>query len=162
MCDPPIQLCLFTFRPIASKQLNSLTTIVTLSWLGGAEVTFGVQFPAPARVRMLLFCFVVVVFRLFFISKNTLFVTHFCIFFQLFYLVYLTLFILYYFIMFMKISCMCLILNKLFSSFLFLSYRKICDRLHGYKDTDLASLKSKVGHHIVHQPKETSLLHSTH
>ena len=32
-------LCLFTFRPIASKQLNGLTTIDTLSWLGGAVVT---------------------------------------------------------------------------------------------------------------------------
>jgi len=34
-----IQLCLFTCRPIASKQLNSLTTIDTDSWLGGAVVT---------------------------------------------------------------------------------------------------------------------------
>jgi len=39
MCGPQILLCLFTLRPIASKQLNSLTTINTLSWLGGAEVT---------------------------------------------------------------------------------------------------------------------------
>jgi len=38
MCGPEIQLCLFTFRPIASKQLNSLTTIIILSWLGGAVV----------------------------------------------------------------------------------------------------------------------------
>jgi len=36
---PQIWLCLFTFRPIASKQLNSLTTIDTLSWLSGAVVT---------------------------------------------------------------------------------------------------------------------------
>jgi len=35
MCGPQIRLCLFTFRPIALKQLNSLTTIVTLI---GAEV----------------------------------------------------------------------------------------------------------------------------
>ena len=34
-----IWLCLFTFQPIASKQLNGLTTIDTLSWLGGAVVT---------------------------------------------------------------------------------------------------------------------------
>jgi len=40
MRGPQIQLWLFTFRPIASKQLNSLTTIDTLSWLGGAEVTY--------------------------------------------------------------------------------------------------------------------------
>jgi len=31
MCGPQIRLCLFTFRPIVSKQLNSLTTIDTLS-----------------------------------------------------------------------------------------------------------------------------------
>jgi len=39
MCGPQMRLCLFTFRPIASKQLNSLTTNDNLSWLGGAEVT---------------------------------------------------------------------------------------------------------------------------
>jgi len=39
MSGPPIWLCLFTFWPIASKQLNGLTTIDTLSWLGGAMVT---------------------------------------------------------------------------------------------------------------------------
>jgi len=38
MSGPQIWLCLFTFRPIASKQLNGSTTI-TLSWLGGAVVT---------------------------------------------------------------------------------------------------------------------------
>ena len=42
---PQIWLCLFTFRPIASKQLNSLTTIDILSWLGGAVVTH------PLRVQ---------------------------------------------------------------------------------------------------------------
>jgi len=31
MSGPQIWLCLFTFRPIASKQLNSLTTIDILS-----------------------------------------------------------------------------------------------------------------------------------
>jgi len=31
MCGPQIRLCLFTFRPIVSKQLNSLTTIIILS-----------------------------------------------------------------------------------------------------------------------------------
>jgi len=31
MSGPQIRLCLFTFRPIASKQLNGLTTIDTLS-----------------------------------------------------------------------------------------------------------------------------------
>jgi len=35
----PANSALFMFQPIASKQLNSLTTIETVSWLGGAEVT---------------------------------------------------------------------------------------------------------------------------
>ena len=39
MSGTQIWVCLFTFRLIASKQLNSLTTIDTLSWLGGAVVT---------------------------------------------------------------------------------------------------------------------------
>ena len=38
MSGPQIWLCLFTFRPIASKQLNGLTTIDILSWLVGAVV----------------------------------------------------------------------------------------------------------------------------
>ena len=37
MCGPQIRLCLFTFWPIASKLLNSSTTID--SGLGGAVVT---------------------------------------------------------------------------------------------------------------------------
>ena len=39
MCGPQIRLCLITLRPIASKQLNGLTTINVFSWLYGAEVT---------------------------------------------------------------------------------------------------------------------------
>jgi len=39
MSGPQIWLCLFKFWPIASKKLNGLTTINTLSWLGGAVVT---------------------------------------------------------------------------------------------------------------------------
>jgi len=39
MCGPQIRFCLFTVRLIAFKQLNSLTTIDTFSWLGGPEVT---------------------------------------------------------------------------------------------------------------------------
>jgi len=39
MYGPQIRLCLFTFRPIVSKQLNSLTKIDTLTWLGVAMVT---------------------------------------------------------------------------------------------------------------------------
>ena len=65
---PQNRFCLFMFRPIALKQLNSLTTIDTFSWLGGPKVT------QLAAVRMvpgsipgygmdflcLIFCFVVV------------------------------------------------------------------------------------------------------
>jgi len=40
MSGPQIWLCLFTFLFIASKQLNGLTTINTLSWLVGAVVTY--------------------------------------------------------------------------------------------------------------------------
>jgi len=39
MSGPQTRLCLFTFQPIASKQLNSLLKIDTLSRLGGAVVT---------------------------------------------------------------------------------------------------------------------------
>jgi len=68
-----IWLCLFTFRPIASKQLNGLNTIDALSWLGGAVVTHPpLEARGPGfnpRLRQgflcLIFCFVVVVFLLF-------------------------------------------------------------------------------------------------
>jgi len=73
MCGPQIRLCLFTFRPIASKQLNSLTTIDILSWLGGAVVTHPLwvqdvpgSIPGSGKgFYVRLFCFVVVVFLLF-------------------------------------------------------------------------------------------------
>jgi len=39
MSGPQIWLCLFTFWPIVPKMLHGLTTIDTLSWLGGAVVT---------------------------------------------------------------------------------------------------------------------------
>jgi len=39
MCCPQNRHCLLTFWPIELKQLNSLTTIDTFSWLGGPEVT---------------------------------------------------------------------------------------------------------------------------
>jgi len=85
MCGPQIRLCLFTFRPIASKQLNSLTTIDTLSWLGGAVVTHQLwvqevpgSIPGSGKgFYVWFFCFVVDVFLLF--VKNTLFVTKFAI-----------------------------------------------------------------------------------
>jgi len=45
MCGPQSRLCLFTFRPILSKQLNSLTTINILSWLDGNAFALGARVP---------------------------------------------------------------------------------------------------------------------
>jgi len=84
MCGPQIRLCLFTFRLITSKQLNSLTTLDTFSWLGGAVVThpLGVRGRGiNTRLRQgylmfeYLFCFC---FDFTFLYKNTFFVTTFC------------------------------------------------------------------------------------
>ena len=68
-CDPQILLYLFTYRPIESTQLNSLTTIITLRQFGGAKVTHPlwvrkvrVQIPALARMftfNVLLRCYCV-------------------------------------------------------------------------------------------------------
>jgi len=41
-CGLQLRLCLYSFRPIALKQFNNLTTIETVSWLGGAHVTLEV------------------------------------------------------------------------------------------------------------------------
>jgi len=78
VCGPQIRLCLFTFRLIASKLLNSLTTINTPSWLGGAVVTHPLwvqevpgSIPASGRVFYVwIFCFVVVVVLLLFVPKH--------------------------------------------------------------------------------------------
>jgi len=78
----------FTCRPIASKQLNSMTTMLLSidSVVQRLRIRFGcersrVQFLAPAWVFMFdLFCFVVVVFFTF-LSNHTVFVTKFCNFF---------------------------------------------------------------------------------
>jgi len=84
MCGPQIRLCLFTFRPIASKQLNSLTTIDILSWLVGAVVTYPLwvqevpgSIPGSDKGFYVWF-FVLLLLCFFFLSKNTLFVTKFC------------------------------------------------------------------------------------
>jgi len=65
LCGPLIRLCLYTFRPIASKQLNSLTIIVTFNRLGCVEVTtalgargLGFKFRLRQRGFILLFGFV--------------------------------------------------------------------------------------------------------
>jgi len=78
-CGPQIRLCLFTFSPIASKQLNNLTTIVTCSRLGCAEVTHPVwvrevpgSIPGSGKdFHVYFFCFVVVMFLFYFCPKKT-------------------------------------------------------------------------------------------
>ena len=73
MSGPQIWLCLFTCRPIASKQLNGLTTIDILSWLGGAVVTHplwvqeipGSILGSGKGFYVWFFCIFVVVFLLF-------------------------------------------------------------------------------------------------
>jgi len=85
MFGPQICLCLFTFRPIAPKQLNSFTSVDTLSWLGGAVVTHPLwvqelpgSIPSSGKgFYVWFFCFVVDVFLLV-LSKNSLFVTKVC------------------------------------------------------------------------------------
>ena len=70
--------------PIASKQLNSLTIMVTFSWLGGAVVTHPLwvqEYPglipgSGKEFLCLIFCFGVVVFLLF--VQNTLSVAQCC------------------------------------------------------------------------------------
>jgi len=84
ICGPQIRLCLFTFRPIASNQLNSLTTIDAHSWLGGAVVTHPLwvqEFPGsiPGAGKGFYVSFVVLLLLCFYsLFKNTLFVTKFC------------------------------------------------------------------------------------
>ena len=74
----------FTFRPIASKQLNGLTTIGILSWLGGAVVTHPLllqevpgSIPGSGKGFYVLF-FVLLLLCFTFLYNNTLFVTKVC------------------------------------------------------------------------------------
>jgi len=115
MCGPQIWLCLFTFRPITSKQLNSRTTIDALSWLGGAVVThpLSVQevpgsIPGSFLSLIFLFC-CCCVFT--FCSKTPYLSQNFAI-------------------PFSRFICV-----------VFLTYWQSCDRVYRYKDTDLTSLK---------------------
>jgi len=84
MSGPQIWLCLFTFWPIASKELNSLTTIDTLSWLSGAVVTHPLwvqEDPGsiPDSCKGFYVWFFVCCCCVFpFLSKNTFFVTKVC------------------------------------------------------------------------------------
>jgi len=85
MSGPQICLCLFTFRPIALKQLNGLTTIEILSWLGGAVVTHPLwvhevpcSIPGSGKVFLCLIFLFCCWCGFSFLSKNTLFITNVC------------------------------------------------------------------------------------
>jgi len=96
MSVPQIQLCLFTFWPIASKHLNGFTTIDTLSWLGGALVTrpFWVQEvpgSSPCSDKGFYVWFFVLLLLFYFLSKTHYLSQKFAIpFAMLIYLAYLT------------------------------------------------------------------------
>jgi len=81
---PANLVCLFTFRLIASKQLNGLTTIDTLIWLGGAVVTHPLwvqevpgSIPGSGKGFYVWF-FVLLLLCFYFLSKNTLFIAKYC------------------------------------------------------------------------------------
>jgi len=83
MSGPQIWLCLFTFRPIASKQLNGLTTIRILSWLGGAVVTHPLwvqEVPGsiPGSVKGFYVWFFVLLLCFYFFVQNTVFIAKYC------------------------------------------------------------------------------------
>jgi len=84
MSGPQIWLWLLTFWPVASKQLNGLTTIDSLSWLGGAVIThpLWVQevpglIPGSGKGFYVWF-FVLLLMSFYFFVKNTLFATKVC------------------------------------------------------------------------------------
>ena len=85
MCGPQIRLCLFTFRPIASKQLNSLTTIDIHSWLGDAVVTHPLwvqevpgSIPGSGKGFYVWFFVLLLLCFYFFVQKKTLFIAKYC------------------------------------------------------------------------------------
>jgi len=81
MCGLQIRLCLFTFRSIALKQLNSLTTNDTFSWLVGPEVTSGMlEVPGsiPAHGKDFNVWFSILLLCFYFFVQNALFVLDVC------------------------------------------------------------------------------------
>jgi len=113
MSGPQILLCLFTFRPTASKKLNSLTTINALSWLGGAVVTHPLwvqevpgSIPGSGKGFYVWFFVLLLLYFYFFVKTHYLSQKFAIPFIILIYLVYLR-------------------------------YCKVYDRLYWYKDTDL-------------------------
>jgi len=84
MSGPQIWLCLFTFRSNASTQLNGLTTIDILSWLGGAVVTHPLwvqevpcSIPGCGKGFYVWF-FVLLLLCFYFLSKNKLYIGIYC------------------------------------------------------------------------------------
>ena len=80
MCGPQIQFCLFTFRPIALKQITRLTTINTFSWLMVQRLhasNWGVRGPGFNSSLWQGYLCVIFLFCCVFYSfvQNTLFVT---------------------------------------------------------------------------------------
>ena len=86
MCGPQIRFFLCTFRPIASKKLNNLTTIDTLSWLAGAVVTHPLWMQdVPGSIAgsgkgfgVWFFCFYCCCYCVFYFLSESIFVTTFC------------------------------------------------------------------------------------
>ena len=97
MSGPQTWPCLFTFRPIAPKQLNGLTTIDSLCWLGGAVVTRPLwvlkvpgSIPGSGKGFNVWFFVLLLLLSFYFFVKNTLSSQQFAIPFTiLIYLVYL-------------------------------------------------------------------------
>jgi len=112
---PPNSALFIPVRPIASKQLNSSTSIVTFSWPSGAVVTHPLwlrEVPGsiPGSDKYLYVWFFVLLCFYFFCPKKHYLSQNVAISFaMLIYIAYLT-------------------------------FWKMCDLLLGYKDTDLASL----------------------
>jgi len=98
MSGPQSWLCLFTFRLIASEQLNGLTTIDTLSWLVGAVVTHPLwvqevlgSIPGSGKGFYVWFCVLLLLCFYFFCPKTHYLLQKFVSpFTMLIYLVYLT------------------------------------------------------------------------
>jgi len=75
MSGPQIWLCLFTFRPIASKQLNGLPKIYLLTrWCSGNASALGVRDPGfNPRLRqgfLCLFFVLMLLYFYFFVQKH--------------------------------------------------------------------------------------------
>ena len=73
------------FGPLRWNRAKLLTTIVTLSWIGGVEVThllwvqdFPVSIPGSGKGFYVWFIFVLLLLCFYFLSQNTLFITKIC------------------------------------------------------------------------------------